>query len=85
MKLKIHRHELSVALAKAKLFQYFKTHLDSNWYQKKKSREEEEEHKKKVHTKGELQIQFYNNKRKEENLTPVSPQHKFHSHSPMKL
>ena len=55
---KIHRLELSVALAKARLFRCFKTHLDRNWYQKKKSREEEEEeeHKNKVHTKRELQI-----------------------------
>ena len=46
MRLKIHRHELSVALARAWLFRCYKTHLDSNWYQKKKSRKEEEEHKK---------------------------------------
>ena len=67
-----HRHELLVALAKARLFRCFKTHLDSNWYQKKKSIEEEEEHKNKVYTKRKLQIRFYNNKKKEENFTPVS-------------
>ena len=43
---KIHRHELSVALAKARLFRCYKTHLDSNWYHNKKSRKEEEEDKK---------------------------------------
>ena len=47
MRLKIHRHELPVTLAKVRLFRCYKTHLDSNWYQKKKSRKEEEEHKKK--------------------------------------
>jgi len=49
MKLNIHRHELSVALAKARLFRCFKTHLDSNWYQKKKIREEEEEQKQSIY------------------------------------
>ena len=33
---KIHRHERSVALARARLFRCYKTHLDSNWYQKKR-------------------------------------------------
>jgi len=42
---KFHRHELLVALEKARLFRCYKTHLDSNWYQKKRSRKEEEEHK----------------------------------------
>jgi len=32
---RIHRHELSVALAKARFFRCYKTHLDCNWYQKK--------------------------------------------------
>ena len=44
---KIHRHELSVALAKAKLYRCYKTHLDNNWYQNKESRKEEEKHKNK--------------------------------------
>ena len=49
---KIHRHELSVALAKARLFRCYKTHVDCTWYQKKRSRKEEEEHKnKKEHKK----------------------------------
>ena len=34
--------------------------------------EKKKKNKDKVHTKGKLQIRFYNNKRKEENLTPVS-------------
>ena len=49
-----------------------------------KSREKEGEHKNKVHTKGKLQIQFYNNKRKEE-LTPVSPAVQACSYSSMKV
>ena len=44
---KIHHHELSVALAKVRLFRYYKTHMDCTWYQKKRSRKEEEEHKNK--------------------------------------
>ena len=44
---KIHRHELSVPLAKVRLFQCYKTHLHSNWYQKKRSRKEEESKKNK--------------------------------------
>ena len=44
---KIYRHELTVVLAKAKLFRCNETHLDRNWYQKRRSRKEEEEYKNK--------------------------------------
>jgi len=33
---RIHRHELSVALVKARPFQCNKTHLDCCWYQKRR-------------------------------------------------
>jgi len=41
MKLKIHSHELSVALAKVRLFRCFETHLDSNCTKRRKVEEEE--------------------------------------------
>jgi len=46
---KIHRHELSVALAKARLFRRYKTHVDCTWYQKERSRKEEEQKNKEEH------------------------------------
>ena len=39
---------------------------------KRRKVEKKKKNKNKVHTKRKLQIRFYNNKRKEENLTPVS-------------
>ena len=39
-----------MALAKARLFRCYKTHLDSNWYQNKRSRKEEEHKNKEVLT-----------------------------------
>ena len=38
----------------------------------KRRKVEKKKNKNKVHRKGKLQIRFYNNKKKEENLTPVS-------------
>jgi len=40
-----------VALAKARLFRCYKTHVDCTWYQKERSRKEEEEHKNKEELK----------------------------------
>ena len=39
---------------------------------KRRKVEKKKKNKNKVYTKGKLQIRFYNNKRKEENITPVS-------------
>ena len=69
---KIHRHGLSVALAKARFFRCHKTHVDCTWCQKKRSRKEEEEYKNKEEHKNITMIQYCNNKRKEEQLTLVS-------------
>ena len=86
MRLKIHRHELSVALAKARLLRFYKTHLDSNWYQKKKSRKEEEEHKKQRRTyKCNYRFNLVTIREKKNNLHRCHSQYKFHSRSPMKL
>jgi len=80
MRLKIYRHELSVALTKASLFGCYKTHLDSNWYQKKKK------NKKQRRT---YKCNYWFNlviiREKKNNLHRYHSQYKLHSHSPMKL
>ena len=45
---KIYRHELSVALAKARLFRCFQTHLEDNLYQKKSKVEKKKKNTKNI-------------------------------------
>ena len=85
MKLKIHRHELSVALAKGRHFSMLLDSLGEQLYQEKKSREEEEEHKNKVHTKGNYRFDFITIREKKKILHRCHSQHKLRSRSPMKL
>ena len=82
----IHCHELSVALAKARLFLCYKTRLDSNWYQKKRSRKEEGEHKSKEELKKcNFRFNVVIIKEENNNLHRCHSQQKLHSHSPMEL
>jgi len=84
-KTKIHRHELSVALAKVRLFRCYKTHLDSNLYQKKRSRKKEEHKNKEKPKKCNYKFNVVTIREKKNNLHWCHSQHKLHSHSPMKL
>ena len=83
---KIHRHELSVAFAKVRLFRCYKTHIDCAWYQKERSRKEEEEHKnKEEHKKYNYGFNVVTIREEKNNLHRCHSQHKLRSHSPMNL